>query len=116
MFRRRDGGRILLQTRLPSHEVVQAALHADPSRVASVERSRRETLRFPPVTAMALVSGAAAATFVESLSGKTGVELLGPADGVWLVRATDHRTLCDALAASPRPPGRLRVAVDPLRI
>jgi primosomal protein N' (replication factor Y) len=44
------------------------------------------------------------------------VELLGPSDGRWLVRAPDHQTLCDALAATPRPPGRLRLAVDPLRI
>jgi len=32
------------------------------------------------------------------------------------VRAADHVTLCDALAATPRPAGRLRVAVDPMRI
>ena len=42
---------------------------------------------------------------------------MGPAaDGSYLVRAGDVRTLCDALAATPRPPGRLRVAVDPLRL
>ena len=32
-----------------------------------------------------------------------------------LLRAADHRTLCDALAATARPPGRLRIEVDPLR-
>jgi hypothetical protein len=31
----------------------------------------------------------------------------------WLVRAPDHRTMADALAAVPRPPERLRVEVDP---
>jgi primosomal protein N' (replication factor Y) len=45
-----------------------------------------------------------------------GVEILGPSDGRWLVRADDHATLCDALAAVRRPPGRLRIAVDPPRI
>jgi primosomal protein N' (replication factor Y) len=45
-----------------------------------------------------------------------GIELLGPADGRWLVRAPDHRALCDALAGIERPPGRLRVAVDPPRV
>jgi primosomal protein N' (replication factor Y) len=42
--------------------------------------------------------------------------VLGPADGTWLVRAPDHRTLADALARAPRPPGRLRVEVDPMRL
>ena len=110
------GGRVVVQTHLPRHEVVQAGLHADPSRVATAERGRRELLRFPPVTAMAEVSGAAASAFVEALGHPLGVEVLGPSGGRWLVRAPDHATLCDALAATPRPPGRLRVAVDPTRV
>lgn len=107
------GGRLLLQTRLPRHEVVLAALHGDPSRVSSAEAARREPLGWPPLNALAHVSGTPAAAYVSRL---TGVDVLGPADGAYLVRAPDHRTLCDALAAAPRPPGRLRVAVDPLRI
>ncbi|HEV2071956.1 MAG TPA: hypothetical protein VGR26_19405, partial [Acidimicrobiales bacterium] len=111
-----ERGRLVLQTRLPRHEVVEAALHADPARVAAAEAERREALRFPPTTALAVVSGAPAAAFVEQVRGQPEVEVLGPADGSWLVRAPDHRRLCDALAAVPRPPGRLRVAVDPPRI
>ena len=110
------GGRLVVQTHVPRHEVVQAALNADPSRVASAERDRRTQLRFPPVTAMAEVSGVAADAFVGAIDACLGVEILGPSDGRWLVRAPDHRTLCDALAATPRPPGRLRVAVDPPRV
>lgn len=110
------GGRLVLQTRLPRHEVVQAALHADPGRVATVEHQRRQALRFPPVTALALVSGARSEGFVRELATRGGVEILGPGAGTWLVRAPDHPTLCDALAAVPRPPGRLRVAVDPRRV
>ncbi|HEV2810626.1 MAG TPA: hypothetical protein VGV93_09560 [Acidimicrobiales bacterium] len=113
---RAAGGRLLLQTRLPGHEVVQAALHADPGRVAAVETPRRRGLRFPPAAAIALVSGPPASDFVTGLRTRGDVEVLGPADDRWLVRAADHKTLCDALAAVPRPPGRLRVAVDPLRI
>ena len=76
---------------------------------------RREMLRFPPVAALASVSGAAAPAFVDGARvGRPGVEVLGPSDGRWLLRAPDHATLCDALAATPRPPGRLRVEVDPL--
>lgn len=113
---RTAGGRLLLQTRLPGHEVVQAALHADPGRVAAVETPRRRGLRFPPAVAMALVSGPPASDFAAGLRTRPDVEVLGPANDRWLVRAPDHLTLCDALAAVPRPPGRLRVAVDPLRI
>ena len=109
-------GRLVLQTHLPRHEVVQAALHGDPTRVAAAEAGRRELLRFPPVTAMAEVSGAAAEAFVAELGRPLGVEVMGPSDGRWLLRAPDHATLCDALAATRRPPGRLRIAVDPLRI
>jgi primosomal protein N' (replication factor Y) (superfamily II helicase) len=110
------GGRLAVQTHVPSHEVVQAALNADPARVASAERDRRTQLRFPPAAALAEVSGAGADVFVGAVGSCPGVEVLGPSGGRWLVRAPDHRTLCDALAATPRPPGRLRVAVDPPRV
>jgi primosomal protein N' (replication factor Y) (superfamily II helicase) len=112
----RAAGRVLLQTRLPDHEVVRAAVQGDPARVAEAERARREQLRFPPVTAIAAVSGQAAPAFVEALGRPLGLEVAEVADGRWLLRAADHRVLCDALQAVPRPPGRLRVEVDPLRV
>ena len=108
------GGRLLLQTRLPRHEVVLAALHADPARLSDAEAARREPLGWPPFTAMAHVSGAPAAEFVAGVPPT--VQVLGPANKSYLLRAPDHQVLCDALAATPRPPGRLRVAVDPLRV
>ncbi len=110
------GGRLLLQTRLAEHEVVQAVVHADPRRVVRVDESRREMLRFPPFVAMAAVSGAAAEHFVAGIDPEGGLQVIGPADGVWLVRAVDHSVLCDGLAAVPRPAGRLRIEVDPLRV
>jgi primosomal protein N' (replication factor Y) (superfamily II helicase) len=110
---RAGGGRILVQTRMPGHETIEAAVHADPSLFAVVESARRAALRFPPEAALALVSGAGADDFVGTLRNE--VDVMGPADGRWLVRAPDHQVLCDALAAAPRPAGRLRVAVDPLR-
>ncbi|MBI2709926.1 MAG: hypothetical protein HYX34_09555 [Actinobacteria bacterium] len=116
---RRDGsraGRLLVQTRLPTHPAVQAAVHADPGRVVRAEGPVRAALRMPPASAMAVVSGAAAPAFVAALGTPLGVEVQGPAGDAWRVRAADHRTLCDALAAVTRPPGRLRIEVDPLRI
>ena len=112
---RAGGGRVLVQTRLPRHEVLQGALLAEPSRVSDAERSRRILLGYPPAKALALVSGAAAPAWIEGFEAPVGVEVLGPADGRWIVRAADHRLLCDALAAASRPPGRLRIEVDPLR-
>ena len=111
---KQSGGRLLLQTRLPRHEVVLAALHGDPSRVSAAEAARREPLGWPPFLALAHVSGAPAEEYVAALPST--VQVLGPADGAYLVRAPNHSVLCDALAATPRPPGRLRVAVDPLRL
>jgi primosomal protein N' (replication factor Y) (superfamily II helicase) len=110
------GGRLVLQTRLPRHEVVVAALHGDPTRVSQAEARRREVLAFPPYAALAEVSGPAAGAFITALGQPLGVDVLGPADGRWLLRSQDHRTLCDALASTERPSGRVRIAVDPLRV
>ena len=40
----------------------------------------------------------------------------GPADGRYLVRAADADALGTALAAAPRPSGRVRIEVDPPRV
>ncbi len=106
------GGRIVVQTRVPGHEVLRAAVHADAGRLSAPELARRTELRLPPVTALAVVSGDGAG-FVGSLGPE--VEVLGPSDGRWLLRAADAATLATALAAVPRTGARLRVEVDPAR-
>jgi primosomal protein N' (replication factor Y) len=120
---RRPGSRVLVQTRVPNHEVIDAALHADPERVAAAEAQRRTDLRFPPVAAMAGVSGPGAADLIAALLTQPilgidqhSIEVLGPAGGTWLVRATSHDELADALARTPRPTARVRIEVDPLRV
>jgi primosomal protein N' (replication factor Y) len=112
----RSAGHLLLQTRSPDHEVIEAAVAGDPARVAAAERERRQLLRFPPFSAMAAVSGAGAPAFVAAFGHPPTVDVVEVATGQWLLRAPDHVTLCDALAATPRPAGRLRVEVDPLRV
>lgn len=113
---RAAGGRLVAQTRHPKHAVLDAVLHADPGRLVGPEQARRIELGFPPTTAMAAVSGAGAAELIDSFGHPLGVDVLGPVDERWLLRASDHSTLCDALAATPRPRARTRIEVDPLRI
>jgi primosomal protein N' (replication factor Y) len=112
---RTGGGRLIVQTRLPDHEVLRAATAADPGIVSDAERDRRQRYGFPPATTIALVGGPAGAAFVERFGSPIGVEVR-PADGEWLLVADDRRTLLDHLAATPRPPGRLRLQVDPMRL
>jgi primosomal protein N' (replication factor Y) len=117
LVRGRDGGgRVLVQTRMPDHHVLRAVVGADPGPVAESEAVLRNAMRFPPMAAMALVAGAGATEFMTSLGRPDGIEVLGPDGDRWLVRAADHRTLCDTLGRIPRPPGRLRLEIDPLRI
>lgn len=119
------GGRVLIQTRLAACEVVAAAVAANPGLLAAREQRVRADARWPPTVAMAAISGAQAEAYVESVrqelsiddrdAGRGAADVLGPADGTWLVRASDHRSLCDLLGSIERPPGRVRVDVDPLR-
>ena len=111
---RLGGGRVVIQTRVPDHEVIDAALHADPGRLVEAERTRRRQLRFPPYAAIALVSGAAGEEFIGNVATED-LTILGPDDGKWLVTAPDSATLTSALNQTKRPAGRLRIEVDPLR-
>lgn len=113
---RSRGGRLVLQTRSPEHEVVQAALRADPRLVSEVEAGRRRLLRFPPAATVVVVGHDAAPAYVERLGTPPGVLVQGPDDGRWVLRAEDRSSLLDRLAAVDRPPGRLRLQVDPARI
>jgi primosomal protein N' (replication factor Y) len=110
-------GRVLVQTRIPQHEVIVSALTADPGRLAVSEAGMRAALALPPDRAVAVISGAGAVEYLAGLPSMPGLEVLGPDRDRWLVKAPDHRVLADALAAAPRPAGqRLRVEVDPLRL
>lgn len=122
---RREGrARIVIQTRMPDHVVVDAAVHGEPARIVDSEIATRRLLGFPPAMAVAALSGAAAEAFVDRVAATIdaggldfhGVDVVGPDDGRWLVRAQSHRSLCDVLAGTTRPPGRLRVEVDPRRL
>ncbi|MGD9702166.1 MAG: hypothetical protein AB7Q42_06320 [Acidimicrobiia bacterium] len=113
---RADGGRIIVQTRLAHHDVLGAALFADPGRLVESERSRRRSLGFPPFAAIASLSGSGTEQYAASLRGVPELAVLGGDERV-LVRAADWATLADGLASVVRPVGsRVRVEVDPPRI
>jgi primosomal protein N' (replication factor Y) len=114
---RSAGGRLLVQTTLPQHEVLQAALLADPTRIAAGEWERRQALRFPPAAALAAVSGAGAPAYAAAVRAAAVAEVSGTEASGYIVRAGDWATLGAALAATPRPPkSRLRIEVDPPRL
>ncbi|WP_419850407.1 hypothetical protein [Candidatus Poriferisocius sp.] len=112
---RDDGGKIVLQTRLPDDPVVQAALRADPALLARAERDRRHELSLPPYGAIAVVSGPMAGEFMERFGTPLGVQIAPDLGGQFFLRAPDYDTLCNALASVERPSGRLRIDVDPIR-
>jgi primosomal protein N' (replication factor Y) len=112
---RAGGGRVLVQTRLPHHEVLEAALYADPGRFTGPAMARRVELDLPPARALAVVSGPGAQELAAALGTRQGIAVAGPSDGRYLVRAADSDALADALASVPRLP-RVRIEVDPPRI
>jgi primosomal protein N' (replication factor Y) (superfamily II helicase) len=107
------GGRVLVQTRIPDHEVLRAAAQADPTVLAQPERALRVTLGLPPFGALAALRGPGAADYAGGLGEVAGVAVSSVEADRWLVTAADHQILCDGLASVPRPAGRLRVEVDP---
>lgn len=109
-------GRVLLQTRQPEHPAIQAAVHADPARFMSSELDLRRSMGWPPFAAQAEISGAVAPEFIARLGQPLGLEVRGPTDDRWLVRAPDAEALSQALADVDRPEGRMRIAVDPPRV
>lgn len=112
-------GRVVLQTRQPQHEVVQAAVLGDPGRLVEPERDRRRLLRFPPYAGACVISGAACDEWAERLRQFVpAVSVSGGAGGPYLVRADEPSVLADVIAAvdEDRPAGRVRIETDPLRI
>jgi len=113
--KRKNGGRLIVQTRQPEHEVLQAVLHANPEELIRVESERRQLLQLPPYSALAQISGASASEMVKSLSKISGIEIMGPRDDCWLVRATDNLELSKAISSVERPKGKIRIEIDPRR-
>jgi primosomal protein N' len=118
--------RMQAQTRVPEHPLLQAVTLGDPTTVLQDEVAIRRTSALPPFSALALVSGALAAAYAESLQREleaapdaaSRAAALSPlGDDRFLLRADTHDPLCDLLARTVRPSGRgLRVEVDPVTL
>jgi primosomal protein N' (replication factor Y) len=118
--RPRSDTRLLLQTRVPDHEVVRAVAEGRPAIVADSETTRRRALGYPPFGALAELTGDDDALGVAvAMLGALGVAASGPSDGRALVHASDWDVLAEALHES-LPEGRarspIRTVVDPPRI
>ena len=113
--KRNDGGRLIVQTRQPEHEVLQAVHHANPEKLIEAESERRRLLQLPPYSALAQISGASAPEMVKSLGVIPGIEIMGPRDDCWLVRAADSHALSQAISIAGRPKGKIRIEIDPRR-
>jgi primosomal protein N' (replication factor Y) len=64
----RTPGHLVVQTRLPSHEVVRSAVQGDPGVLARAEADRRSELGLPPTKALARLSGAGAPALARALT------------------------------------------------
>lgn len=82
-------GTVMVQTRLPDHDILRAAIAGDPD--LATELDLRRALDLPPFSALATVRGPEAPVLDSVEVSPLGVER-------WLVRAKDHATLCDAVA------------------
>jgi primosomal protein N' (replication factor Y) len=104
-------GTVVVQTRLPTHPVVDAAVRGEPTAVLDAEVAAAASLGLPPHVATCAITGAGAADFAAAVS-TNGVEVTRDGERFIAVAAT-HAVLCDALASAPRPDERVRVDVDP---
>jgi primosomal protein N' (replication factor Y) len=107
-------GRILIQTSLPDHDVVRAAIAGDSALLTDAETERRRTLGLPPFSALAIVEGEGVDRCAENLAGLKGLAV-SRRSGQVLIRAVDHQRLSEAWASLPIAVRTgVRIEVDPV--
>ncbi len=111
-----EGGRLVLQTRMPEHRVVRAALLADPAGFAEAEGAIRNAAQLPPAAALAVISGAGAPELATSLR-EVEARVVGPDDdGRYRISCPTWDELADRFDLVDRPAERVRIQVDPSRV
>jgi primosomal protein N' len=108
---RRDGrGEVVLQTRRSEDPVVDALVKGNFDAIIDDDVMTARVLGLAPYGAEAEVSGDGAAAFVEGL--RDAMVTISTSTSGFVVRANDVTTLTTALRAAPRPPEKVRVAVQ----
>jgi primosomal protein N' (replication factor Y) len=111
-----EKGRIVVQTRLPDHEVLQAARSGDPEVLSAQEALRRASLKLPPAYALALLSGEGAEHLAKEASAQGECEAIGLSEQRFVLRAKHQASIADALAKAAAPPEKVRIEIDPMRL
>ena len=68
------------------------------SKWSELTADRRKLLLLPPYGSYAEVSGTGANKYAEGLKFCVGIEVLGPSNGSWLVKAKSHSHLLQSLS------------------
>ena len=113
----RQPGRVVVQTRIPDHDVTRAAALGDPAIAAAAEAPRRAALQLPPAAALAVVSGPGATACAARLTAPpAGLQVAALGADRFCVRAANAAVLADELARAGLPREGVRVEVDPIRL
>ena len=99
-----------MQTRRGDDQVVESLVRGGFDEIIEDELETARLLGLAPYGAGAQVSGEGADEFMASLDRKD-LRVFETPTG-FVIRANDVETLTSALRATPRPAGRLRVAVE----
>lgn len=115
--KRADGGRVLLQTYSPHHELFEALKSLDFVTLLDHECERRRAFSMPPVGALAHITGVGTSTFATDLAANLLVTVATLGENDVIVRAASATDLVATLQSTPKPKGsRLKIQIDPPRI
>jgi primosomal protein N' (replication factor Y) len=110
----KKAGNVFIQTRSPDNQLVEVIRKREISEWAEMETNRRSLLSLPPFGSYAAISGPGAEEFVSQVPLSEKLEILGPSEGSWMIKSSQHSDLISVLSETPRPSKRLRIAVNSL--
>jgi len=115
--KRADGGRVMLQTHSPQHELFRAIESLEFNTLLNHECDRRRALSMPPFGALAHITGHGTSIFATDLAANMLVNVATLGDNEVIVRAASVSDLVTTLQTTPKPKGsRLKIQIDPPRI
>ena len=112
--RGRKMGSVFIQTRSAGNQLVEVIRKREISEWAEIETHRRSLLSLPPFGSYAAISGPGAEEFISQVPLSEKLEILGPSEGSWMIKSSQHSDLISVLSEIPRPSKRLRIAVNSL--